>query len=59
MSEVKLCPVCTGSGIVGKGFYERTSDTWTSAGGTEICRACAGRGYVIIPEEAMSPKLAE
>lgn len=49
--EVKLCPVCTGSGIVGEGFYERTSDTWTSCGGTETCRSCWGRGYVVIPGE--------
>ena len=48
--EVKTCPICTGSGIVDEGFYRRTSDTWTSCGGTEKCRACNGKGYVIIPE---------
>ena len=49
--QVKTCPVCTGNGIVDEGFYRRTSDTWTSCGGSEKCRSCNGRGYVIIPEE--------
>lgn len=49
--EVKLCPVCTGSGIVDSGFYNRTPDTWTHSSGTEQCRSCYGRGYVIIPSE--------
>ena len=46
----QTCPVCTGSGIVDEGFYRRTLDVWTSCGGTEKCRSCDGRGYVIIPE---------
>lgn len=49
--DTQICPICTGSGLVDEGFYRRTSNTWTSAGGSERCRSCAGRGYVIIPEE--------
>ena len=51
--ETQICPVCTGSGKVDEGFYRRTSNTWTSCGGTEKCRACDGRGYVIISEEEL------
>ena len=46
-----LCPVCTGSGKVDAGFYERTSETWTNSGGTEICRACSGKGWVEVNDE--------
>ena len=53
--EVKICPVCTGSGIVDEGFYRRTSDKWTSCGGTETCRSCCGKGYVVIPDEQSYP----
>ncbi len=49
--ETQICPVCTGSGIVDEGFYRRTSNTWTSCGGTEKCRSCDGKGYVIISTE--------
>jgi len=49
--ETTICPVCTGSCIVDEGFYRRTSDTWISSGGTEKCRSCNGRGYVIISTE--------
>lgn len=55
-----LCPVCTGSGIVVKGFYDRTSDTWTSCGGTEMCRSCGGTGFVVIAghdEEKPDPSI--
>ena len=48
-----LCPVCHGSGIVAMNFYNRTSEQWTNAGGTETCRACGGIGYVVIPEEPL------
>jgi len=40
------CPVCNGNGIVDAGFYTQTSGYWTSAGGTEMCRACNGTGIV-------------
>lgn len=40
------CPICGGSGIVDSGFYNRTTQEWTSCGGTETCRACAGTGIV-------------
>jgi|GEM_PF-6092034 len=58
--ETQLCPVCTGSGIVDGGFYNRTSETWISSGGTEKCRSCDGRGYVIVPaiEEKLNVDIA-
>lgn len=39
-------PICGGSGIVDSGFYNRTPTNWTSCGGTETCRACAGIGVI-------------
>lgn len=50
--EAQICPVCIGSGIVDEGFYRRTSNTWTSCGGTEKCRACDGKGWVQAEEES-------
>lgn len=41
------CPVCNGNGLVAAGFYNQTSGAWSSCGGTEECRACKGKGYVI------------
>jgi len=56
--KAQVCPVCKGRGKVPLGFYEPelmepgrsvTIDpvrTWVP------CRACGGKGYIIIPEEA-------
>ncbi len=46
-----ICPVCIGSGIVDAGIYNRTSNQWTSGGGTEICRGCGGKGWVEVNED--------
>ena len=40
------CPVCTGSGNVPGGFYNRTSQNWTSCSSIETCRACNGTGVI-------------
>ena len=40
------CPVCHGSGIVDKGFFNRTGDSWVNSGGTEKCKACDGKMIV-------------
>lgn len=40
-------PVCGGTGHVDAGFYLQTQGS-SSAGGTEPCRSCAGRGYVVV-----------
>ena len=44
-----LCPVCVGVGKVSGGFYNQGGDFpyWVeSATGPEICRGCAGKGWV-------------
>ena len=46
--ECLTCPVCGGNGIKDKGFYNQTSGLWTSSGGTETCRSCNGKGYIIM-----------
>ena len=47
--EVRCCPVCGGNGIVSKGFYNHTGNTWvTSTTASEQCRSCNGKGYVEI-----------
>ena len=51
MKKAVTCPVCFGVGKVDGGFYTRTSETWYSSGGTEICRSCNGCGYIVIEEE--------
>ena len=42
------CPVCHGTGHVDGGFYNRTSESWASAGGVEQCRSCKGTGFVVV-----------
>jgi hypothetical protein len=43
----QVCPVCGGRGHVMRGFYASVqTETFTTAGGTESCRACGGRGIV-------------
>lgn len=47
--HAELCPVCYGKGIVPEGFYRSTGMTLVANGsGSEQCKACQGRGYVII-----------
>lgn len=46
-----LCPVCDGKGLVPNGFYEITTEAWTTGnikeGETgEKCRTCGGLGIV-------------
>lgn len=41
------CPICSGRGFIGEGFYSTTSRTWVSSTtGTEQCRSCLGAGFV-------------
>lgn len=40
------CPICRGNGIVPKGFYTATGDSWVSDGIAESCRACTGTGII-------------
>ncbi len=45
--EAIKCPVCNGNGLVPNGFYNRTSETWsTSSAAPETCHSCTGRGYI-------------
>ena len=46
--QVSTCPVCHGTGHIDAGFYTRTGPQWTSTGGTEPCRSCNGKGFVVI-----------
>ena len=46
---VKCCPICLGRGFVAQGFYQSTTSTWISnSTGTETCRSCSGKGYIIV-----------
>lgn len=45
---LRTCPVCYGRGHVQEGFYSTTTGAWAStATGSEMCRSCAGTGWVI------------
>lgn len=47
--QVKCCPICCGRGFVDNGFYSSTKTTCVSSTtGTETCRSCNGKGYIII-----------
>jgi DnaJ-class molecular chaperone len=46
--QAVTCPVCYGTGHVDAGFYHQTSGQWSSSGGTETCKSCNGKGYVVI-----------
>ena len=48
IGQAQRCPVCRGCGQVDSGFYTQTSGNWSSGGGTEDCRSCKGKGYVVI-----------
>lgn len=60
---VEKCPICLGNGLVPEGFYTSTrqeegSLMWTSGGtGPETCRACGGKGYVVIDARVSSRTL--
>lgn len=47
MTEVHVCPVCEGKGIVPWGFYSFGLYTYASDI-DEICKSCKGTGYLII-----------
>lgn len=47
VGKAQRCPVCNGTGHVDSGFYNQTSGDWSSAGGTEMCRSCNGKGFVV------------
>ncbi len=53
--QAVTCPVCGGNGLVDEGFYRQTSGDWTSAGGTETCRSCGGKGWVTIDDSGKLP----
>ena len=41
------CPICSGTGNVSNGFYQGTSNYWSSSSlALETCRSCGGRGIV-------------
>jgi DnaJ-class molecular chaperone len=43
------CPVCEGRGVVPKGFYDETTGQWgANSTEPEICRACNGRGFILV-----------
>lgn len=48
LKSAVTCPVCYGTGNVDAGFYIRTSPQWTSTGGTEPCKSCNGKGFLVI-----------
>ena len=46
LNRYDRCPVCGGRGFVPCGFYQSSSDTYLSGGGTETCQSCDGFGYI-------------
>ena len=59
MKQPALCPICTGSGIVPGGFYNRTSNTWSHSEVSELCRACKGKGYILIEQDEIISNTAK
>jgi DnaJ-class molecular chaperone len=56
--QVLTCPVCGGRGVVRQGFYEGNFHNMiasTSAGGTEKCRSCGGKGYIAFECDSPPP----
>lgn len=56
MSEVHICPVCGGKGIVPNGFYIAVGTPYYSTTSTapETCRSCGGKGIIIVPDSVPS-----
>ncbi len=54
MSSVHICPVCGGVGTVPPGFYDPFAPSTTDAM-REQCRACGGRGVIIVPDSSIYP----
>lgn len=56
MSDVKLCPVCNGRGIVRSDFYTIQVTSWNTVTVSEpdnqpiTCRACNGKGIIFVPD---------
>lgn len=48
---VHKCPVCNGRGTVPPGFY----DDGTTTDVRQTCRACGGKGVIIVPEPSIYP----
>ena len=50
MTEVFLCPVCQGKGLVANGFYSAIGvQTWTTSSITpEKCKSCDGEGIIVV-----------
>lgn len=52
LKEARICPVCSGKGVVMKGFYNQPGKitiTWAGRGDeaiAETCRSCGGKGYI-------------
>lgn len=44
------CAVCSGTGHVAAGFYDKVTDVWSGSttGPFETCRSCAGRGFIVL-----------
>ena len=58
MSDVKICPVCAGKGQIPCGFYQDSPLT-TGSAMSESCRACYGRGIIIIQCEQITDRSPE
>ena len=54
MSEVHTCPICSGLGTVPPGFYDPPA-SGTSITVREQCRACGGRGIIIVRDTVYPP----
>ena len=61
--KIEKCPVCLGNGLVPNGFYGSTQQidgclTWSSSSTEfETCRACDGKGYVVIEDSVEKARL--
>lgn len=47
ITNVQVCPICKGNGIVPYGFYNQTSGFWvSSSNSTTQCKSCYGKGFI-------------